>query len=957
MLNPEQRNRVEWLFERALSLQPLERLNFLQTACLDDLEVKQEVESLLAADQEAGAFLEQTILPDALRLLVEQKPAAVPETFAACPPPDRLQQIGPYEILRKLGEGGMSMVYLAARRDQPADFRVAIKLIRPGIVTDQALQRFRQECQILARMRHPHIAQLMDSGTNEDGRPYFVMEYVEGIAIDEYCEASSLPVERRLQLFQDVCSAVQFAHRNLVIHRDLKPSNILVTPEGVVKLLDFGIAKLLLPGPQLANQTTVLRSFLTPQYASPEQILGQTITTASDVYSLGILLFKLLTGQRPYSLDNLSAQEVEHLICELDPLAPSAMLSGIHAKVRRSLAGDLDTIVLMAMRKEPERRYASVQDFSEDIGRHLEGLPILARKNTFRYRSGKFVRRHAVVVGASALVCLSLISGAVVSIWQARNALEQRRVSELQRVKAEKVSAFLADLLKSADPSEARGKQVTVREVLDRAAVRIKSEFANQPLVRAALLDAIGVAYTGLGLFQSAEPLLQESVNERSRLLGPMDPELADSLAHLAALRYAQFRPREAAELSRRSLSIRLKVFGPDHPKVAESLQALADALQITDDPEVETLLRRVLVIRQKTEGNEGPAVAQTLQALGWWLITRDRYAEAEPIYYQVLRIQRQLLGTDHEATILAVSNFAILRLRQGRYAEAEQLFRESLSGWIRIKGADHPEVAAFESALGVAICARGRLKEAEALQRHALSLREAYWGSDHPAVDNSLNHLGVTLYREGQFREAEALFRRALQMRMDRWGKDHRSVADTLVNLGRMRLALGDVEEAKSFFQDGLATWQALLGEEHPGTAEAMDGLASTLAAEGNRDSAIRLFQKALTIQENVLGPVHPDVAESLTRLGQIWISVDARHAEPLLRRSFDIRHAAFGDHHWATAESASLLGECLWTLGRTQEALPLLREGYTQLRGNLGDHHPLTIAARSRLVEAHQL
>ena len=415
-MQPERWRQIEEIVQSAIDCEPGSRPALLNSACGEDVELRREVESLLALHGNSG-FTKVSGFEDAI-LVLEQRNEELSEG----------RRIGAYRVLREIGRGGMGSVYLASRADDAFQKQVAIKIIRRGLDTDDIIHRFRSERQILATLDHPNIARLLDGGTTEDGLPYLVMEYIEGEPIDRYCDQRKLTIPERLRLFHGVCAAVSYAHQNLVIHRDIKPGNVLVTKEGVPRLLDFGIAKLIAPG-TAGNQTLTGLRPLTPEYASPEQVRGETITTASDVYSLGVLLYELLTGQKPHRLANATPARVERAVCAEEPERPSASAGPVRG---RPLRGDLDNIVLMAMRKEPQRRYGSVEQLSEDIRRHLEGLPVKAHADSWRYRAGKFVSRHGAGVAAATLVVLSLVAGMVATAWQARLARSERARAERQ---------------------------------------------------------------------------------------------------------------------------------------------------------------------------------------------------------------------------------------------------------------------------------------------------------------------------------------------------------------------------------------------------------------------------------------------------------------------------------------------------------------------------------------------
>jgi tRNA A-37 threonylcarbamoyl transferase component Bud32/tetratricopeptide (TPR) repeat protein len=568
----ERWQKLKTLFESALEREGDDRAAFLDQACAEDPSLRLQIEALLRSHERAAEFLEAPVIDVATRRDEDQAESV------------EGRRIGPYQAIREISHGGMGTVYLAARADGQYKKHVAIKLIRRGMDTDEILRRFRHERQILAALDHPNIARLLDGGTTEDGRPYFVMEYIEGVPIDDYCNTHRLNTAERLKLFRTVCSAVHYAHQNLVVHRDLKPRNILVTADGGPKLLDFGIAKLL--NPELSGQSmdataTGLR-LMTPDYASPEQVRGELITTASDVYTLGVLLYELLTGHRPYRVTGRAMQEIAQAVCEQEPEKPSVSVvrgpwslakeSGqapstkdqgprTRDKLRKQLSGDLDNIVLMALRKEPQRRYASVDQFSEDIRRHLEGLPVIARKDTLGYRAGKFVTRHKVGVVAAALVFLVLVRAVVVIAWQAKIAAEQRDRARVEAAKAERISTFLQQMLSSADPNwyvtgKAKGPKVAVEDVLNEAAQRIETELVDQPEVKADLHHTIGNTYRALEVYDAAERHFRAALELRRRLFGEHHPRVAESLYFLGAVFHLKGDYATAEQLFRQALAI-----------------------------------------------------------------------------------------------------------------------------------------------------------------------------------------------------------------------------------------------------------------------------------------------------------------------------------------------------------------------------------------------------------------
>ena len=539
MIQPERAQQVAELVKSALECSREERAAFLDDACAGDEELRAEVNSFLQFQDEASQFIEQGALHVAAQTAARE--AEVP----------LLRHIDGYEIISRIGVGGMGEVYLA--QDTKLHRRVALKLVRAGMDSAELVSRFRHEERILASLNHPNIAQLFGAGIAAGDIPYFAMEYVEGVRIDEYCKANALSARARLELFRKVCAAVHYAHQRLVIHRDLKPSNILVTADGEPKLLDFGIAKLIEGNDALTQTQTLATGVMTPDYASPEQVRGEAMTTSTDVYSLGVLLYELLTGQRPYRLKTRSADEIARAITDQEPERPStAIARGDHSPsdIRHSSfpKGDLDNIVLMALRKEPSRRYASVGQFSEDIRRYLEGLPVIAHKDTLSYRGAKFIKRNKIGVAAAAVVLLTLLGGIVATAWQARRATEQARIAAQERdrgrietAKAERINAFLQNFLGFSDTTllsqnPNRKRDATVAEALDEASRRAESELADQPEVLASVRLTIGRAYAAQSHFDAAESHLRAAVEIRRRLLGPNHQDTAEAIGSLGSL-------------------------------------------------------------------------------------------------------------------------------------------------------------------------------------------------------------------------------------------------------------------------------------------------------------------------------------------------------------------------------------------------------------------------------------
>ncbi len=502
-MNPERWDRLQQLFYAASGMEAQKRRAFLEAECPADPSLRMQVESLIFSGGQTAA----TGLFDSLQILAAAAVAVTPG-----------ERIGNYEVIRELGRGGMGSVFLAVRADDQYRKQVAIKLMSLAMAGPEMQARFRAERQILADLDHPNIARMLDGGATPSGLPYVVMEYIDGPPIDRYCRENRLSVAQRLGLFRQLCDAVMYAHRNLVIHRDIKPANVLVSPDGAPKLLDFGIAKLVNEEVAL---TRIHERLMTPEYASPEQARGEAITTASDVYSLGVLLYELLTGHRPFEVEGRTAVEIQNTICDTEPVRPSE-------RGPRELRGDLDNIVLMAMRKEPLRRYPSVDQFSEDIRRYLDGFPVVAREDTWGYRTGKFVRRHRWSVTAAAVFLSLLIAFGVAMALLAKRVASERDIANIERRDAEQVSQFLIDSFRLADRSGTQGRTLTAQEVLDRGSERIFKQLADQPVVRAKMMNTMGQVYESLGLYDRAQLLLSNALATNPTV------ETLSSLGHLA---------------------------------------------------------------------------------------------------------------------------------------------------------------------------------------------------------------------------------------------------------------------------------------------------------------------------------------------------------------------------------------------------------------------------------------
>jgi eukaryotic-like serine/threonine-protein kinase len=753
-------------------------------------------------------------------------------------------RIGPYRVLRTLGAGGMGEVYLAERADAQFEQQVAIKVVHGGALAVSMHSRLKLERQILAQLDHPNIAHLLDGGALPDGSAYIVMEYIDGVAIDVFCDSNALDINARLKLFQTVCAAAHYAHQNLIVHRDLKPSNILVTAGGVPKLLDFGIAKLL-DDRQAARHTLAVTQadirVMTPDHASPEQVRGQAITTSSDVYVLGVLLYKLLCGTGPFFISSMRLSEIERAICEKDPLPPSQMVGGEKSsesrsiadargtsakRLRRALDGDLNNIVLMAMRKEPERRYGSAEQLAADIQRYLEGKPVMARRDTVSYRTTKFVKRHWLPVSAAAAATFMIVAFSVTTYVQSvriaaerDHAAQQRERAEHERARAEEVSSFLVNLFKLSDPEENRGNQVTARELLDSGAKRLQAGLQDQPETKAALLSTVGAVYDSLGQFKDALPILDEAL----LLQGP-----SRDTSHIGTLREVA-----TARIGTGNLP------GAEGP--------LQDALRIS----------------QSEFGAKSIESGRTLWALGRLRLEQGRFGEAKDLFGRSLGILEADNAPQTDISSL-LDDLAKVYTRGQQWQLAKQTYERALDIDRRFLGDDHPRVAQYQDNLAFVAQNMGDLKHAETLYRDALVRKETAYGERHPETAMTKGNYGLLLQREGRLTEAEPLLRDAVAIRLSLFGPDNYNVGYGRVSLAMLLHDKGDLAASENEFRQALAIYDKSLPANHQYRASLLMHFARLLVDRDKSAEALAKSEESIKIWTATSPATNPQTAQA---------------------------------------------------------------------------------------------
>lgn len=921
-LSAERWQRLQQLLDEILERPPEERDSAAAQLAADDDVVRVELLRLLQAAARSDDFL--------------SRPAVeLGGSFVIAPPPkatdsERGRQIGHYRILKEIGRGGMGAVFLAERADDQFRQVVALKLLPHEWQNDVAIRRFVDERQILATMEHPAIARLIDGGVTDDALPYFVMQYVDGMPIDRYCDEQRLTIEQRLRLFSEVCAAVQYAHGKLVVHRDIKPSNILVTATGDVRLLDFGIAKLLSEGTD--SITSSGARIMTPEYASPEQVRGEPVTTATDVYSLGVLLYRLLTGQRPYRITGCSPFEIERAIVEEEPRAPSAVIGELDAqmatsvadarettpeRLRRGLVGDLDVIVLRALHKQPDRRYASVEQFSTDLRRYLDGRPVLARRDTLRYRVRKFVGRNRTAVAASALAVIALLGGTAFSVWQARHAMAQARIAAAERdhalreeEKARQTANFLFTIFQASDPSHSHGAAVTARELLDRGARNVDRELTSPSDIRAGVLHEIGRAYLGL-----------EDTGDAIRMLG-------------------------------RAIADRVALHGPENPDVALTLIDYGDALYHAGSKDSSLrVLERAARQSRRFFGNHDRRTADALNTLALSLQTMARYAEARALYNEALAMRREL----HDSAGMTVSlvNIAWMEQSAGHLDSATRLLTTVVGIRRRLYGSDDPRTFSAVSSLGDIYRRQRAYDAAEPLLREALATGNKLFGPRSGNVGELLASLAEVAAHHGDVRSADSLYREGILVNRLSFGQNDARTAQAMNNYAGWLNERGHYGAALRWYSDALAAYRSNYGPEHPFVGIVLGNVANTHHLLGRADRADTLYRQAIALMRKVWNEDNPSVVNATVSHGLVLLDLTRNaEAEHELRDALVNARRAYPAGHWRLALAENALGAALSARRRFQEADTLLVHGYNRLTVTLGPSALDTQLARRRLV-----
>jgi serine/threonine protein kinase/tetratricopeptide (TPR) repeat protein len=816
--------------DRALDLSPVERDSWLRELAATDPESAAEVAALLADHRQlrSQGFLDASPL------------TASDASLSGV-------VIGAYTLISRIGDGGMGSVWLGRRSDGRYEGQVAIKLLNAALVGRGGEERFRREGVILARLGHPHIASLIDAGVSNTGQPYLVLELVNGEHLDVYCDEWRLSIERRIRLFLDVLSAVSHAHANLIVHRDLKPSNVLVTQGGSAKLLDFSIAKLM-EDTGVSRLTQDSGAALTPKYAAPEQVAGEPITIGTDVYSLGVLLYELLSGQHPYGAAVKTSKDFTRAIVDQEPLPLSAAflkaplesrsLVAAHRattpdRLARALGRELETILHKSLKKSPAERYGSVGEMADDLRRYLADQPIAARPDTVRYRATKFVRRHRRGLAVTGAIVTAIVLIVTFSTMQLATERDRAR---LEAEKASRVSQLLRSVLLSADPyrdpdSLTDGAATpTARALLDTLANRIANELNDQPEVQAEMLTVIGRTYERLGFIDKALPLLERALEIGRRSFRLPDARVAQTLNDLGVLQRRLGNSAASAPLLIEGLSMRRALVSGDDKDVAVTLSEYG----------------------------------RTLRELG-------RFDEAERATRDALAMRLKIFGDEHRETATNKSDLGQLLMDRGEVTEAERLFRENLATTERLLGVEHPNSAAAKNFVGNVLAVKGDWSGAEKLQREALAVRQRVFGPANPESAFAVQSLATTLEMQGRNQEAESLLSDAYRIVTSALGADNPRVVNMTVDISRVRIAGGQAADVESLLRRALEMRQRTYPEGHWRIAEVQALLGASLAAQRRNDEAEALMRAADRVFQPIPGRQARDREANRVRLRRI--------------------------------------------------------------------------------------
>lgn len=820
MLTGERWERLQALFHSAVERPRDEWRSYLDAEASGDRELVDRVVAMLEADAMESSMLDQGTISLASDLFDVSSGAIG-------------RHIGPYRITALLGEGGMGVVYLAQRDDLGT--QAAVKVLRDAWVSPSRRERFAAEQRTLAHLNHPAIARMYDAGTLDDGTPWIVMEHVEGVPLTDACRARGLGLRDRLALFRTVCEAVVHAHQHLIVHRDVKPSNILVREDGTVKLLDFGIAKQLEQLDGTDRTHTGLR-LMTPAYAAPEQVRGTAVGVYTDVYSLGVVLYELLSGRLPHDQSTGTPGEVERSILEVEPDRVSVAAQGQGIAASRAQWSDLDVLVATAMHKEPARRYASVDALIRDIDHFLAGQPLDAQPDSFRYRSARFVSRHRRLVGAAAAVILVIAALNVFYTFRLTNA---RDAAVAEAARTGRIQRFVTQLFQGGDQAAGPAESLRVLTLIDRGVLDARS-LTSEPAIQAELFQTLGGIYQKLGKLDRADTLLRDALQTR-RARGDSTADVGATLIALGQLRTDQAQYAAAESLARAGLAVSIAALPAGHPQQAEATEALGRLLSDKGDYDAAIPVLQDAVRLRASTGEESAEYASSVYELANAHFYSGNYDVSDSLNRLVLGIHRRVYGERHPSVSDDLINLGATQFERGNYTEAEKYYREGLAITLAHYGRDHYKAASNLTMIGRSLVRQNRFDEAADVLNQALVIRERVYGPVHPAVASTVNELGSVALQRERYPEAEARFRRMIDIYASVYKDKHYLIGIAKSNLASVLMARGDNKDAESLFRQAIAMYEQTQGKEHTNVGIARIKLGRTILRQGRFTEAER--------------------------------------------------------------------------------------------------------------------
>lgn len=941
--------KLEALFDEAMSLDPAARDAFIASQTAQDAELGKALADLV---RHGG---DETGYSDAVGSIAE---SALGASRNGLEPGSR---VGNVEIVRRIGTGGMGDVYLGTQ-SEPLKRRVAVKLIRFGVARESLLARFEAERQVLALMNHANIAQVYDAGTLDNRQPYFVMEYVQGLPVDEFCASRQLGLAERLDLFAKICDGVQHAHQRGVIHRDLKPSNVLVDDDGNPKIIDFGIAKLIEDTGQNTRLTQLDETIGTPQYMSPEQAAfhNEEIDTRSDVYALGVLLFELLTGNSPFDTEGKTPLEIRELIARSDAPKPSSIMTTDTPVASREIAGDLDWIAGKSLAREKDRRYGSPAELAADIERHRNAEPVLAGPDEVSYRLRKFVRRHKTGVAVSAVALVTIVGGLAGTSIGLLRALEAERAAAESAEIANQTVTFVEDLFSAADSTKVRGAQITAKEVVDQGVIQLRSNEELPWAPRASMLQAMARVYAGLGLYTDAVPLLEESTtlytSNIERLANRPAPYFAAQLDYIEILGILGESGRAEALLDE-LIESQVEAFGPEDGRLVDShILKLNFFTGETDAAAAQAHFEKTMALLDATGASDVDR-GRLLTSMAAIYVEGASFDEAIAAGRKAVELSADALGADHWNTLAARSNLAWYLMRSRRYKESEEQYDTIVEVKEKIYGENHFSLGITLFNLGTLQRNLGDYQDALANYLRARDIWADQLGTDHSYVRATISNVAQIYYDLHRNEESEAMYLDLIEQERRVLDEDDPGRAYAMNNLGMVYHAIGEFDKAETFLSEAQDLRIRTLGEGHDFVLDGYINLGRLYREIGNLEQARNNFRKAIDIGTERFDENSPIVGRGRMEMGILLIEQnEPKKAAAYLEDAMPAFEAAFPDDYFEIAQLKSTYGEALMLTGDLARAEQQMKDGLATLLAGEDRRSRHTREAIARLIRLYE-